>query len=279
MHRVWTYWEYKNRRGARPAYLDLCTESVRGHLGPLTLELVDQDSIFEWLPDLDADTWRRLPGPSWRSDYGRARLGARYGGIYLDVDCVVVDDLGRLLEPLGRCDFASWGREAGGRMYDGLFAARPGARLLEEWAEAQDRALHEVADWTRLPWSFLGQDLLGPVASRVEYHNYPLATIAPVMWYEWRRFLSKVASPARLFAHRPHTVMLWNGFMARPLREITSDELLRGNALLSRVLRIGLGRTTPDQELDGWTRLHHLADLRFSRFGRALGLGRPTRRS
>jgi len=262
------YWEDKEPPRARPPYLDLCLGTVQRHLGPLSLEVVDRGSIFSWLDDLDPVTWARLPGPTFRSDYGRTRLLHRYGGLYLDFDCIVVDALPRLLEPLDRVDFAGWGREAQGRFYNNLFAARPGARFLEEWVEAQDRVLEGAEDWFRLPRAVLGQDLAAPIAARVPHHNYPLATIAPVMWYEWRRFFSTMASPAQVLAGMPATVMLWNGYMGRPLRNVSTEDLRQGRTLLSRLLRIGLGESKPEEELDWWTRLHVLSDVRFSTVGR-----------
>ena len=268
MARVWMYWEYRNRARVRPAYLDLCLETIRRHLGPLTLELVDRENVFEWLPDLDADTWHRLPEATFRSDYCRTLLMHRYGGLYLDYDCIALEGLDTLLEPLATHEFAGWGAEAEGRLYNNLFAARPGARLLEEWIEAQDAVLRASDDWDSLPRAVLGMHLAAPLAARLEHYNFPLPTIAPVMWYEWRRFFSRTASPVPVLAQRPRTVMLWNGFMAPPLRTVSEQQLRRGRTLLCRLLRIGLGESTLEEELDAWTRLHLISDIRFSSLSR-----------
>ena len=262
--RVWMYWEKPKPTSIRAPYLDLCLETVQAHLDGMSLEVVDERTIYDWLPDLDQATWERLPRPASRSDYGRCRLLWRYGGIYLDFDCVVVDSLRRLLEPLNSVSLAGWGDEAAGLFYNNLLAARPGSRFLEEWIVAQDRVLHGSDDWRAIGYAGLGQSVAGDVARHVEHHKFSVDQVAPVHWGQTARFFSTTASPAPLLSCRPITVMLWNRAMSRPLQDVSAEQLLSGKTLLSRLLRIGSGRSTLDEELDLRTRLHVLSDLSFS---------------
>ena len=63
---VWMYWEDPPGH-TRPAYLDLCQDTIRRHLGPsLEFHSLDDTSIFEWLPDLDPSIWSRLTVPAQR---------------------------------------------------------------------------------------------------------------------------------------------------------------------------------------------------------------------
>lgn len=266
--RVWTYWEDQGDR-VRPPYLDLCAETIRHHLSGLALEVVDARSALELLPDLDEALWRRLPDPVRRSDYCRIRLLHRYGGAYLDVDCVAVAALTKLLEPLESHSFVCFGAEESG-VQNGFLAARPGAPFLERWIEAQDRILADNDDWTSLPQTALGERLATPISSEVERFSFPERTISPVMWYEWGRFFSRATSPDWVFRHAPLTVMLFNQYMAGPLRDTSAGELLSGKILLSRLFRVALGVSTAEDESDGWTRLDPLADLFYSRRARAL---------
>jgi hypothetical protein len=262
--RVWMYWEKRRPTSIRTPYLDLCLETVEAHLDGLSLEVVDERTIFDWLPDLDQAIWERLPRPASRSDYGRNRLLWRYGGIYLDFDCVVIDSLRRLLEPLGRTSLAGWGDEAQGLFFNNLLAARPGSPFLEEWMVAQDRLLHGSDDWPALGYAALGQHLAGEVAQRVEHHTFAETLVAPIPWHQAARFFSTTASPAPLLSSRPMTVMLWNRAMDERLEHVSAQQLLTGHTLLSRLLRIGSGRSTLDEELDLRTRLHVVSELSFS---------------
>ena len=262
--RVWMYWEKRHPTSIRTPYLDLCLETVEAHLDGLSLEVVDERTIYDWLPDLDQTTWERLPRPASRSDYGRNRLLWRYGGIYLDFDCVVVDSLRRLLEPLSRTSLAGWGDEAAGLFYNNLLAARPGSPFLEEWIDAQDRLLHGSDDWPALGYATLGQHLAGDVARLVQHHTFAEDQVAPIPWHHAVQFFSTTASPEPLLSSRPITVMLWNRAMGERLEHVSAEQLRSGKTLLSRLLRIGSGRSTPEEELDLRTRLHVVSDLSLS---------------
>jgi hypothetical protein len=266
--RVWMYWEHDPARGRAP-YLDLCMQTILKNRGTLALEMVDERTIFDWLPELDITMWNALRSPTSRSDYGRIRLLHTYGGLYLDADCIAMAPLHCLTAPLESNSFVSFGLDDG-PIQNNFFAARAGDPVLEQWIDAQDRVLSNVSDPSALPRTALGEPLLTPIASHAPHFTFPERTIAPVMWYEWGRFFSRCTAPRRVLQHRPLTVMLYNEFMGGPLRATSIDDLRNGRTLLSRLFRIALGMSTVEDETDIWTRAHVLADARYSSFGRAL---------
>lgn len=265
---LWLYWEH-SENVSRAAYLDLCLETIYRHSTGLECHLLDETSVYDWLPDLDKELWRSLPSPVHRSDYCRVRLLSRYGGLWLDVDTVAVGPLGRLLAPLRGYEFASWGHELG-RLYNNLMVARPGSRLLEEWSEAQDAAVRGWPDrhvWSR---SSLGQDIIGPIADAHPWHSFTRRDVAPIMWWEWKRFLSRFEDPERLISCGPSVIMLWNAELGPALSAASRSELLSGPQLISRLLRLGLGLTSMSDERS-W--LHHasfISALRHARLVRSL---------
>lgn len=89
-------------------------------------------------------------------------------------------------------------------------------------------------------------------------------------WYEWRRFLSCIESPARVLAAHPPVLVLWNAVMGPLLRRRSRGEILGGKMLVSRLLRIGLGLSTVVAESRGSARLDLLSRLRFSWPGRSV---------
>jgi hypothetical protein len=263
---VWMYWE-NPPTGRRAPYLDLCLESVRCHLDGLRLEVVDQESVFNWLPNLDREVWTRLPSATYRADYIRTRLVDRYGGLWLDFDCLVFRPLSDLVDLLESNDVVGWGREQG-RFYNGLFAARAGSAMVAEWIRAQDGVLGSRDDWKALEWQALGQDVINPIARSAPFHNLAFRTVAPVMWYEWRRLLSRIESPERILKPDGRVIMLWNRFMGPILGSMSATDLKGGNILLSRLVRIALRESTVEEERSPWTKLHRLSELRFSEPGR-----------
>jgi hypothetical protein len=174
--------------------------------------------------------------------------------------------LGFLLDELDGTGMVCFGKEVH-RFFGGLCAAAPGTPFVDAWVERQDRALSRVADWSTLSYAGLAQDVTWKLARDVPWKAIPMPRVAPVPWYQWRRFFSRVESPRRLLEGAPDTVVLWNAIMAPRLRHYTRAQLLRSRILLSRLLRIGLGISSVDDEVDAWTRLHALSRLRFSESG------------
>jgi len=265
---VWAYWE-NHRRPRRSAYLDLCVETIEHHVAPLELRVLSRDDAVSWLPDLDVERWESLPAPNFRSDYVRSRLLQRYGGIWIDVDTVVLSALSQLIEELDEAGMVCFGKELG-RFFGGLCAAAPGTAFVDAWVEGQDKALSRRGDWTALPYAALAQDVTWELARRLPWKALPMDRVAPVPWYEWRRFFSRFESPRRLLPPSPITVVLWNVVMGPVLRDRSRDELLTGRSLLSRLLRMGLGSSTARSEEDLWTRLHVVSSIRFSLPGQRL---------
>jgi len=265
---VWAYWE-DGPRARRAPYLDLCLETIAHHCAGLELRVLTRDGVDSWLPDLDTDRWESLPAPNFRSDYVRSRVLQRYGGIWIDVDTVALAPLSQLLDELDHTGVVCFGKEHG-RFFGGLCAAAPGTAFVDAWVQGQDKALSKRTDWSALRYPALAQDVTWDLARRLPWKALPMERVAPVPWYEWRRFFSRVESPRRLLHGSPVTVVLWNAVMAPRLRDRTRPELLASRRLLSRLLRIGLGRCAVEDEEDAWTRLGALSTLRYSLAGQGV---------
>ncbi|MDE3086942.1 MAG: hypothetical protein KGJ77_09270 [Acidobacteriota bacterium] len=267
---VWSYWE--DLPGTtRPPYLDLCLDTIRRHAPPLEVRCLGPEEALDVLPGIDARRWRSLPAPNYRSDYLRSRVLQRYGGIWMDPDTVALAPLSRLLDEIDGTGTVSFGRELG-RFFGGLCAAVAGAAFVDDWVAEQDARLSGSADWSALGYAALAQDVTWAVARRAPWKALPMERVAPVPWYQWRRFLSRLESPRRILPEAPLTVVLWNAVMAPVLRETSTGDLLRSRTLLGRLLRIGLGTSTVTEEEDLWTAMHVLADVRFSRPGQGVEL-------
>lgn len=267
---VWTYWE--DRPGTtRAPYLDLCLETIRRHAAPLPLHCLGPDDALDVLPDLDVERWRGLPAPNYRSDYVRSRLLQRYGGLWIDIDTVALLPLAKLLAELDARGTVCFGMEQG-RFFGGLCAAAPGSPFVDTWVAEQDKVLAKHRDWSTLSYAALAQDVTWFVARRMPWKPLPMAWVAPIPWYQWRRFFSRLESPRRLLAAGPVTVVLWNAVMGSALRHVDGTQLMRSRMLLARLLRIGLGISQVDGEEDAWTALHELSALRFSRPAQAVEL-------
>lgn len=261
---VWLYWETVEWAKRRSPYLDLCLETIRKHSDTLSVEVVDRNTALDLLPDLDRSIWADLPSVVFRADYVRTRLLLTYGGVWIDIDSVVMAPLHRVLSNLKDHEFVGWA-DQGARFTNNFFAARPGARFLVEWVENQDSAVAKCRDdLSKLEYHALGRQATEPVALRAPFLKLARDKVAPVSWFEWRRFISRLDSPMSVLASDPFTVMLWNGRMNQYLWRLDAETVLTKDMLISRLLRIALGMSSVNDEIDGWARLHSLSDVRFS---------------
>jgi len=267
---IWTYWEDVPGRTRAP-YLDLCLETIRFNSGGMEVRVMSRDDVQGWLPELDSATWYKLPAPNYRSDYVRSRVLDRYGGIWIDVDTIAVAPLTGLLAEIDHSGIVCWGTELG-RCFTNLCAASPRAPFVEAWARRQDEALGRSDDWAHLQYSELAQNVTWDLARELPWKAVPMSRVAPIPWYEWRRFLSRFDSPSRIQAGEPIAIVLWNAVMGPALAGATSSELMKSRSLLGRLFRIGMGISRWEEEEDVFTKLQALSDLRFSLNGQRVEL-------
>lgn len=97
---IWMYWENKLPNSKRPAYLDLCYETVVKHCSEtFNIILLDERTIFDYLPNVRRDLDAKCSIPQ-KTDYYRYMLLYKYGGIWLDSDIIVLQDLSPLIDKL-----------------------------------------------------------------------------------------------------------------------------------------------------------------------------------
>jgi hypothetical protein len=137
---------------------------------------------------------------------------------------------------------------------------------MRSWIRRQDEAIALGIE----RYSALGQDISRALSA--EAGHWPIGRVAPVMWWEWPRFVSRVESTSRLLQASPITIVLWNAAMGATLASRSRADLLAGNTLLSSLYRIALGLTCPDEEEGLLTRLYWINTIRYNRYVRAVNV-------
>lgn len=127
---LWVYHDLGHAEWRRPEYQNLCVESAHRHCGRRfrVIEL-NRYNIYTYVPDLDRDVWIHCT-PAQRVDLMRWELLSRYGGLWLDVNVMVLADLSPFMAPLRTHDavlFGDGGTVEGG--VGGVGAARVGEAL------------------------------------------------------------------------------------------------------------------------------------------------------
>ncbi len=250
---IWQYWETPPGRH-KPAYITLCQEAVRRMCASCEVIVVTPENLADYLPDLPFDLDRiRLkgntaPAIALKADYLRIALLQRFGGMWLDSDCVPLVDLGPVMrEALEAHEFYGMRKtETSGNLSNGAIASVAGGAIVSEVLRRQDEMIHrKLAANEGFRWTELGASLLGPVADQFpdtlhlepEKHFHPLHFEESHRWWvpsDRERLADLVAPDAKL-------LMLFNKRSSDDQKSRTRRQVLNGSCLASQAIRRGLG--------------------------------------
>lgn len=169
---VWLYWE-----GEKPLWIHKCQETVFAHGGDV--RMIDL-AHFDAMRDIDRDIDLSHLCTAHRADFIRAFLLAKFGGIWVDSDCVVMQSLSPVMEALDTYEFAGY-RERGGYISNNFMAAKPGSKIACAYYTCICSILRSGK---KLEWLTLGSTALTATIenSKIAWHEMPVEKIQPICW-------------------------------------------------------------------------------------------------
>jgi len=107
---LWVYWENKDGKPT-PPIIEACLEIMRKRLSNnFRMVKLDQNNINEYIPEIKER--KHILDKliiAHRVDYYRVLLLNKYGGLYLDADIIVLNDLGDIIDKLRDYDYIGFG--------------------------------------------------------------------------------------------------------------------------------------------------------------------------
>lgn len=105
---LWNYWEFKNGSTKKAGYLELCEETVKKNGYLFNVVFLNDKNIYDYLPDLRKDI-NELP-LALKADYIRVRLLYKYGGMWMDADVIMIDNMKEVVDLLNKgTDYIGFG--------------------------------------------------------------------------------------------------------------------------------------------------------------------------
>ncbi len=245
---VWLYWE-----GPTPGYISLCCRTVCSHNTEVVLlDRAGFDALFHHDRDLPIDSLAL----NHKSDFIRTYLLKHYGGLYVDADCVVLRELGPVLDRAQEYGFAGY-REPGGYMSCNFMASVPGGAVI-------DHHYAQICETIRsrrpLGWLDLASLPMDNAVAAYPHccHLLPTEQVMPLPWYESERLADRRSDAE----HEPHMrsdafcYMLSNNTIksrlgTRVLYYMPEADLLADSYFLSYLFRKGLGKEKHEQAGNG----------------------------
>lgn len=240
---IWLFWE-----GPRPAYIDLCIATVRRHHPDL--HLLDRAG-FEALWTDDRDIPLHDVGLNHVSDFVRAWLLSRHGGLYIDADCIMMRSCTPLLMAIEVHGFVGY-REPQGYMSCNFMGARAGgAVIMKHYARvaARLRGPRPIA-WLDLSSAPMNQAI---EAAGRDALLLPTQSVMPLAWNDSADLARRRDDSAHAAHVEPdcRSYMLSNNTIradvhTRHLAYMPAEVLLADRSFLGYLLRRALDRPMID---------------------------------
>jgi hypothetical protein len=188
INNIWMYWENKKNM-TKPNYLSLCFDTVQKHCHKkFNIFLLDEVSVYKYLPDLSKDLDKKL-SIQQKSDYIRYYLLYKYGGIWLDSDTIIMNDLTSIVKHLEYYDFVGFGchygdvvckRVKSGKPYPAnwVMASVKNGKLMGKCLEYCDNILKNPNIRLHTNYFVIGRTLMWKMIKRLkssnwDYYHYP----------------------------------------------------------------------------------------------------------
>lgn len=161
--RVFTFWE---PRDALLPYLDLCRRTWERHLAAFEVVVLDHQNLETYIgvETYDIAALKTFP-LQVQKDAVMAAVLLRHGGVFMDMDTLVLADISLLLRTLATSEVVLFDSHLA------FMAARPQARILRLWVQAVQHRLAQVSEsggsGDAAAWDALGNSLLPVVMDEV----------------------------------------------------------------------------------------------------------------
>jgi hypothetical protein len=248
MNIVWTYWE--DRPGVpTPPHILLCREILLYQCKECEVRLVTPANVHQYLPDLDPRVWRislenQEQNPiAIRCDFIRAFLLERFGGLYVDADCIALRDYAEAFHASAGYEFFAMRRTSAksNHISIGFYGTQPNGKVITAYAEALRKILKEK---THFKWAEVGALLLTPIVDQRldSVFLFREEQIHPIV-AEKQELLSATDREADdLISRDALCLMLFHrifeqGVRGACLSSAAVKDLYKGDWLISKVLR------------------------------------------
>jgi len=230
---VWTYWE-----GPWPDWIRTCWRTIAA--AHPNVRLVTPES-FDRLRDRDRDIDLSRLQVAHRADFVRMFLLQRFGGLWVDADCLAMQPLQPVLDLLAQHEMVGH-RERSGRVSNGFLAARPGARIA---VATYERICAVLRSRQPLGWTTIGSEPLTAAiaADTAGWHELPCERVQPVCWSRPEAFFAR-RTPAehdKVFDRQAICYMLSNTQVRKHAARYPRENLMEASTFFSFLLQRAAG--------------------------------------
>lgn len=246
---IWLYWE--DRPGIpTPPHILLCREVLKYQCRSCEIRLVTPQNLHFYLPDIDDRIWEislrnKQQNPiAVRCAFIRAFLLERYGGLYVDSDCIALRDYTDIFSYLHNFDFIGIRRTSAKTKHIsiGFYASKQSGTVISEYAEQLRKILKEK---TVFSWGEVGAHLLTPIVNSHldKVLLFRENQIHPIVAEQQHEFCNNSLNLKDVISPDAYCFMLFHRIFeqqvsGKTLRSASVWDLYFSDKLISRVFRL-----------------------------------------
>lgn len=235
---IFVYWQNHNNQET-PTYVELCYDSIEKNSN-CTLHRINQQNVFDYLPDLRKDLFNLESMPQI-CEYVRLKLLEKYGGIYLDSDCVVLRDMSFLFDMFNSEKTFVGVRDHDNFIINAFMSCLPNAPIITKTIAESDMILNENPTTKVFSWNIFGSHILGRVVDDT-CHFLDRELFTPIRWQDSMLFDCN-NSIDNYINQDTVTFMLWGEMFRRgnmSVLKMDTEELLKSPSLIGQIFRKAL---------------------------------------
>ncbi len=164
---VFAFWESDSEM---PAYLKLCVETWYKNIPNCEIHIINYENINHYIQGVyNLDFLKKIP-LAMQSDIISAAVLEKFGGLFLDIDSIVTDDLFKIFDIISTDRLIAFGNERKAIHIAVLYSRKPNNRILKEWRKgAQEKLESDISQ--KMDWDYFGNSIVEPFFTSPEYYK------------------------------------------------------------------------------------------------------------
>lgn len=156
---IFAFWESQE---PIPAYLELCKDTWIKNIPNCQIHILNHSNLQHYIGDTyHLDDLKKISF-AMQSDIISAAILEKFGGLFLDIDCIVIDDLFHIFNSISQDKLIAFGRPAAFTIHLAvLYSKKPNNPILTGWRQEAQKRLKNIPE--KYDWSYFGNAIINPL--------------------------------------------------------------------------------------------------------------------
>lgn len=159
INNIFAFWESENDI---PAYLELCKRTWKKNIPDCNIHIINYENIHEYIDGIyNLEALKKIP-LAMQSDIISAAILEKFGGLFLDIDCIVTNDVFQIFNMISKDRLIAFGNPNAKTIHLAvLYSFKPNNPVLKQWRIESQRKLENPLE--TYSWDYFGNSIVNPL--------------------------------------------------------------------------------------------------------------------